>query len=331
MTTPSTPTIWTAADLAAHVTAAIEEFVDRRLGESSDRFPEHVKLRRKGMIQLLRHLRDIDRASPDPALVQKMLMKKDVYDSLRYLAGPPISSDDLGVLVTRGATRITKTVIKNDAGLAVDIFKMILQLIDHGRFPWIADARSPRIREVKTAIRATASLHASQTMQTERRGYGKAVEGLLVTDLMKLGYTKAATANKGSLTVPAHFPKPTTFYGECRLHGRRADLVIGLHDGRIVAVESKDSSSVVNSVKRVLNDTAAKARMWHSKMGDVAIPVALLSGVFGLENLIEAQKQGLFLVWSHNLGDFTNWLKSMHPGSAAAPISSPTSLGPLMP
>lgn len=319
MTTPSTPTIWAVTELADHVRQAIEGFADRRLGESEDRFPEHVKMRRKSVIELLRHLRHIDPASPDPAMVKAMLVKKEVCDSLRYLAGPPISADDLGVLVTRGPGRITKTAIKNDADLAVDVFKMILQLIDRGRFPWIVSSRQPRIREVKTAIRATATLHAAQSMQTERRSYGKVVEGMLVTELEKLGYKKVTTKSGGSLTVPVHFPKPLTFFGECKLHGRRADLVIGLHDGRIVAVESKDSSSVVNSVKRVLNDTAAKARLWHSKQGDTVVPVALLSGVFGLENLIEAQRQGLYLVWAHNLSDFTAWLSSMHPAPSTPP------------
>lgn len=323
MTNPSTPTIWNASDLETHVKAAIDAFVDRRLGESADRFPQHVNTCRKAVKQVLRHLREVDLENPDPIKVQAMLASKNVFDALRYLAGPPISFDDLGVLVTRGNARISKTNIQKDPDLAVAVFKMILQLVDHGRFPWIASSRKPQIRELKSAIKATASLHASQAMQTERRAYGKVVEGLLITNLTNFGYTKAKPKTK-ELKLPADFPAPATFFGECSLHGRRADLVIGLHDGRIVAVESKDSSSVVNSVKRVLNDTAAKARLWHSKLGDVAIPVALLSGVFGLENLIEAQKQGLFLVWSHNLDDFTNWLKTLHPAPAVAVSPAPT-------
>jgi hypothetical protein len=90
-----------------------------------------------------------------------------------------------------------------------------------------------------------------------------------------------------------------------------------MHDGRIVAVESKDSSSVVNSVKRVLNDTAAKAKGWHQTMGQMVVPVALLSGVFGVKNLLEAQNDGLYLVWAHDLGNFTDWLRSTIPAPDA--------------
>src|SRR3546814_17959100 len=78
------------------------------------------------------------------------------------------------------------------------------------------------------------------------------------------------------------------------LRARKTDLLIGLSDGRAVAVEAKDSASVLNSVKRVLNDTAAKARYWDSQCGNTVVPVALLSGVFGADNLQSAQTDGLY-------------------------------------
>ena len=40
------------------------------------------------------------------------------------------------------------------------------------------------------------------------------------------------------------------------------------------------------------------------------INVALLSGVFKVESLISAQGSGLFLVWSHDLDGFIEWVKS---------------------
>lgn len=145
-------------------------------------------------------------------------------------------------------------------------------------------------------------------MQTERRAYGRVVEGKLRERLQLLGYEPVKTPNKGRITTPMHMPRAKSFYGECSVQGRRADLLIGLSDGRIVAVEAKDSSSVVNSVKRVLNDTAAKARHWHTKFGETLIPVALLSGVFGTDSLRSAQASGLYLVWSHDLDSFIDWL-----------------------
>src|SRR3546814_5334878 len=105
-------------------------------------------------------------------------------------------------------------------------------------------------------------------------------------------------------------PAPRTFYPECSLRARKTDLLIGLSDGRAVAVEAKDSASVLNSVKRVLNDTAAKARYWDSQCGKTVVPVALLSGVFGVDNLKSAQTDGLYLVWTHDIDGFVSWLEA---------------------
>jgi hypothetical protein len=82
-----------------------------------------------------------------------------------------------------------------------------------------------------------------------------------------MGYEKVKTPNKSRVTAPMHFPRARQFYGECAVYGRKTDLFIGLADGRVAAVEAKDSSSVVNSVKRVLNDTAAKAKHWNLHAG----------------------------------------------------------------
>jgi len=304
----NTPPIWDDAALARHARTSLEDFVERRLAEPAARYGEHLRSRKKAIKRLIRLLSPVDPRNPDITVIREILLDPDLQSALRYVAGPPISADDLGVLVTRGTGRITKTAIKTDPKLANEILQLICRLADSERFPWIRSGRSPRPHELKQAIRATASMHAAQTIQTERRGYGKEVESFLQRRLEDMGFKKVPTPNKGKITAPAHFPPPKTFYGECIVHGRRTDLLIGLPDGRCVAVEAKDSSSVVNSVKRVLNDTAAKAAHWHGKFGEIIVPVALLSGVFGFENLKNAQASGLYLVWSHDLDSFTAWL-----------------------
>lgn len=308
--TDSTPPVWDDAALAAHAQAALEEFVERRLGESAARYAEHLQARRHAIKRLVRRLNPVDVEDPDLGVVRAILLDEDLQGALRYVAGPPISFDDLGVLVTRGTGRLSKTKIKTDDALAAEVLRLICRIADPGRFPWIRENRPPRRYELKQAIRATAALHAAQTMQTERRGYGKLVEGKLQDRLVAMRYRRVPSPNGGKINLPAHMPQAGTFYGECTVQGRRADLLIGLPDGRSVGVEAKDSSSVVNSVKRVLNDTAAKARHWRSKFGETLVPVALLSGVFGQENLRAAQSSGLFLVWAHDLGSFTDWLQS---------------------
>jgi hypothetical protein len=303
-----TPPVWDDTDLAKRVQIELEAFVGRRLSEPASRYREHLRARKRAIRRLIRLLSPVDPHNPDITVIRTILLDRDLHSALRYIAGPPISADDLAALVTRSTARLTKTSIKTDPKLANEILHLICGLADSERFPWLRDDRRPRPYELKQAIRATTSMHAAQTMQTERRSYGKVVESYLRQRLENMGFIRVATPNEGKITAPMHLPSKMTFYGECAVYGRRADLFIGLPDGRCVAVEAKDSNSVVNSVKRVLNDTAAKARHWHGKLGEMIIPVALLSGVFGFENLRDAQASGLYLVWSHDLDSFTAWL-----------------------
>jgi hypothetical protein len=156
----------------------------------------------------------------------------------------------------------------------------------------------------------TAVLHATQALQTERRGHGKIVERRLEDRLVELGFDKVKAPNKGKITAPLHYPEYPKFYGECTVHTRKVDLFIALPDKRMVAVEAKDSSSGLNSVKRILNDTAAKAKTFATAAGKNIVSVALLSGVFKVDSLLAAQDAGLYLVWSHDLDGFVDWIKS---------------------
>ena len=72
-------------------------------------------------------------------------------------------------------------------------------------------------------------------------------------------------------------PDSGQFFGESMLGSRKADFVIGLWDDRILAVECKVSNSKVNSVKRIKNDAAVKARLWIQEFGDRLIRPALSS------------------------------------------------------
>lgn len=302
------PPLWDAAALQRHAQIALDEFVERRLAEPASRYRRHLRERRRALHALFHHLARFDPRQPDSEIARQIVSDPELESALRYVAGPPVSRDDLGVLVTRGRARISKAAINDNPSLAVEILALICRLADGERFPWLARGRTPRPFELKQAVRATTALHAAQAMQTERRAYGKVVEARLRERLVRLGYEAVRTPNKGRITAPLHMPRPRSFYGECSVHGRRADLLIGLSDGRAVAVEAKDSSSVVNSVKRVLNDTAAKARHWHTRLGETLLPVALLSGVFGIDSLRSAQAAGLYLVWSHDLDSFADWL-----------------------
>src|SRR5262245_44002283 len=62
----------------------------------------------------------------------------DLEPELRYLAGPPISADDLKVLAE---TTLAPGVLKQNPEAAQRVLDTILQALDPYRFPWIADDR----------------------------------------------------------------------------------------------------------------------------------------------------------------------------------------------
>jgi hypothetical protein len=306
----TSPAVWTEQQLAEQAKVALNEFVDRRLAEPGGKYLAHVQARRGAIVRLFKTLATIDPRNPDPAVVRKVILDGALFDALRYVAGPPVSEDDLGVLVTRDIGGFGKAQLRTDDALPAQILTLICRLADPFRFPWIAARRKPSHRELRDAIRATMTLHAAQSLLTDRRRYGKDVERRLETRLRELGFTKIRTPNKGRITAPIHYPSYPKFYGECTVHGRKVDLFIALPQGRMIALEAKDSSSALNSVKRLNNDTAAKAEHFARQAGKIIINVALLSGVFQLASLKSAQDAGLYLVWAHDLDGFIEWIKS---------------------
>lgn len=106
-------------------------------------------------------------------------------------------------------------------------------------------------------------------------------------------------------------PQAMQFCAECQLGDRKADVVVRLHDTRLMAIECKVSNSATNSVKRLNNDAAVKADYWIKQFGTAQIvPAAMLSGVFKVINLEQAQARGLALFWSHDLPALSDFIES---------------------
>jgi XamI restriction endonuclease len=304
------PQLWSVDELAEQAQIALNEFVDRRLAESRDAYSEHFSRHRITLLALFKALSKINPVKPDVDALREILLDDELYSALRYVGGPPISEDDLGVLVTRDIRGFNKTAIRADDDLPADILALICRLADRYRFPWLNAGRTPTRRQIRESIQATSTLVATQSLQTERRKYGKEIERRLERRLAELGFTKVSTPNKGKVTAPVHYPSYPDFYGECTVHGRKVDLFIALPTGRMIALEAKDSSSALNSVKRLNNDTAAKAKHFAAEGGKNIVNVALLSGVFKVESLVAAQDAGLHLVWAHDMDGFVDWIKS---------------------
>ncbi|MEI7838023.1 MAG: XamI family restriction endonuclease, partial [Planctomycetota bacterium] len=172
------------------------------------------------------------------------------------------------------------------------------------------EGREPTEAERNGAVLASACLWAYQRTQTTRRSSGKKrLEGLVSDCLVKMGFEQERPRD---VKLLQHAPGVGRFCGECSIGGRRADFVVGLWDGRHSFVECKDTNSYVNSVKRLNNDTAAKATHWLKQFGELAVvPVAVISGIFYRHRLQEAQEAGLALFWGHGMNEFCRWLRKV--------------------
>ena len=77
-----------------------------------------------------------------------------------------------------------------------------------------------------------------------------------------------------------------------------------------MAIECKVSNSSTNSTERVNNDAAVKATVWPRKFGtEGVVPAGVLSGVYKLKNLEDAQAGGLAIYWAHDLQALVDWIE----------------------
>jgi len=189
-----------------------------------------------------------------------------------------------------------------------DIVRVVTNCLDSRRFPWIAEGRQPNEAERHAAVLASACLMAYQKIQTFRRTRGKNLQEERVRQaLVDVGFQEAPRRKIATL---GKAPGAGEFCRESVAGTRKADFVVGLWDERKMMIECKVSNSEINSVKRLNNDAAAKAETWISDFGrNNVVPAAVLSGVFKLANLSEAQERGLTLFWGHDLSRLVQWIE----------------------
>ncbi len=298
----SQPPRWEEQRLELDRQAAIEQFREERIGESLDVYLRNFAYYRTALQRLLDTTEDLSTLAKEASVV---LADRDLLYASRYLMGPPVSEDDLKVLAD---ARLTPSRIKADPAGTGRIVETILRGLDHERFGWVSEGREPSPQERCVAVVATAALIASQRTRT-----GRATDAPRRQEEM----VKSCLLRNGFVEEPAHpisnlFEAPDLgrFTGECVVGAsRKADIVLRLWDGRVMPVECKVSNSVLNSIKRLTNDASVKARVWIEDLGrNNVVPAAVLSGVFGLRHLIEAQDRGLALFWAHSLDELTEFV-----------------------
>ncbi len=299
------PPRWTSDELAEDATISASKFRADRLSVT-DAWSTHYK-RARGKFELLfTTLNDLDpRAITDDLLVEAYSL--GLGEALRYLAGPPISDDDLQVIAD--VESIKPGVLKKNAEALRKVFEVIELVIDQHRFPWMESGLAPTAQQREAALLASSVLLAAQRIATERRNDGKDIQEAIVKDYLRtLGFTEAPAA---AINTIVKGPGALQFCAECQLGERKADVVVRLHDTRLMAIECKVSNSATNSVKRLNNDAAVKAEYWLKQFGTAQIvPAAMLAGVFKVLNLDQAQTRGLALFWSHDLDRLGEFIDS---------------------
>lgn len=237
-----------------------------------------------------------------------VLVDPHVLQAVRYLAGPPISEDDLRILTDAS---LAPSRLRSDPEMAQRVIETVMLGLDRRRFPWVSEDREPNDAERADAATASAALIASRRVVTNRANEGKQDQEDLVARVLTnhAGFECVETRSIGTL---ADAPRPGQFCRETLFGERKADLVVTLWDKRVMPVECKVSNSSTNSVKRLNNDAAAKAGKWISQFGTLGVvPTAVISGVFKRHNLEQAQRSGLTLFWAHDLlGPFVEFLDS---------------------
>lgn len=298
------PTRWTPEQLDADRLVAIATFRRERLEEPVENYGEAFDAVQRAIEDLLESTVDLTEID-EHAL--EILGDKAATVAFRYLAGPPISEDDLKTLVDTNS--LAPTTLRNDPQLVERLLETVLSVLDRRRFPWVFEKREPTSAEREAAILATASLAAMRNAETMRRTQSKSTQEAVVREaLLETGFTEVSLPNATARTL-AQAPGPGKFCREATLAGRKADLIVGLWGHRVMPIECKVSNSSLNSIKRLNNDAAAKAEGWLEDLGQIqVVPVAVLSGVYGLNSLDSAQHRGLTLYWAHRLSDLTEWI-----------------------
>jgi len=301
----SFPPRWTEDELRDDARIASANFRNARLSPT-EAWGGHYRSARAKFEALFDQLSDLDPEHfTDGALA--LAYKGQLGEALRYLAGPPISEDDLKVIAD--VTSLSPNILSSNHEALRKVFDVIERVIDPYRFPWVVARRAPTKAEKSAALLASSVLLAAQRIATERRTDGKSEQEGQVKDYLRtLGFTEIPTATINTIVKG---PGPQQFCAECQLGDRKADVVLRLHDTRLMAIECKVSNSSTNSVKRLNNDAAVKATYWIEQFGSQQIvPAAMLSGVFKTLNLVQAQDRGLTLFWAHNLEQLGQFIES---------------------
>jgi hypothetical protein len=254
MTWPNGARKWTPQEIVADVATARDLFRQRRLGEPMQRYLEAFDALDRANRKLTPKLADLFADPVDADLVASFVRDDDLLTALRYLAAPPISQDDLETL---SGEKLSWTRIRSAPEKAKAVRDIIVAILDPKRYPWTKERRKPTKAELEKAVLAATVAASSQRVQTGRRSEERSdLQGAIERLLADLRFARVDKPRAGIKNLRADAPGPGEFMMEALVGEHNADLVVGLQDFRIMAIECKGSNSEINSRKRINKEVA---------------------------------------------------------------------------
>lgn len=297
------PRFWSPDELVRLASDSERVFIEERTTEPLEKYGEDFDEAR-GFVE------DFLELTTDMAYLQEnaleVVTNRGYLRALRFLGAPFVSEADLGTVAN---TTLSAGRMRTDPDAMARVIDTVLLVLDRRRFAWVSENREPTDAEREAAILATAALMATESTRTWRRHQQKkGQEGEVAELLESLGFEEAKRKRVDKF---ADGPKPGTFYRETHFGPKRADIIVGLHDGRYLPMECKVTNSPVNSFKRVNKDAVGSANDWRVYFGaGTTVTGVVISGVFRAQNLVEAQDTGLSLFWSHDLTSLSEFVEN---------------------
>jgi XamI restriction endonuclease len=290
---------WSDAELERIRRRAREIYVEHYKTETRRGFAEIEQECVDEVVDLLRQTDCLRSFGKDPGFFDK---HPELLRPARFITSPAISNDTL------------KIVGQEEGHVAT-----ILSFVDRERFPWLGARRKAKVGdpEVDAAVRLTAKLMAEQRRATSARttssqaqeekvraALEKARLKYVEPEIIRERLRKLGDDPKEGLTRTNYQEalRRAEFTREIAVAGTKCDVPTRLKSGDLLPIECKVSNTEVNSVKRLNRETGGKHQRWRNAFGADVHTGAVLSGVFKLRNLKDAQRDGILIFFEHDLG-----------------------------
>lgn len=289
---------WSDDELIARCATERERFIDRYKRTLRKGYTAVERECADEVLELLEETDYLRSLGRDATFFQR---RRDLLVPARYICSPPISNDTF------------KIVAATDGPV-----KTVASFLDRERFPWLASRKkvTARSAEVQAAVRITAKLMAQQRAATVARGaasrdqearvrvvLGKAKLQFVEPKVIRQRLQELGDDPKQGLTRTNYQEalKRGEYTREFPLAGTKCDVPVRLSNGDLLPIECKVSNTEVNSVKRLNRETGGKHDRWRNAFGAQLRTGAVLSGVFKVLNLQQAQQDCILIFFDFEL------------------------------